>query len=316
MKKNREQPGWKDTFHMTKIERRGTLALSLMLCLSTLWPLFRPNPDPPPPLKTESYPQPFFRSDTLPPDPVRFAFNPNTLPLDSLVLLGIPERTARTLINYRKAGGRFRQADDLTKLYGWREEDHKRLKSWMSFPKAQTHRTAGAVKPLASTVPIKERAATVIDINAADEEGWQQLSGIGPYYARRIVRFREALGGFYSVEQVADTYRLPDSVFQSIKPSLRLHQPPFQLDINGATPELLAQHPYLSLRQARALVAYRNEHGPFTDQASVRGVLALDDATMRRLDPYLNVTKSAAPPDSALVDKKTGIVDTIFDFEN
>ncbi|NJL77073.1 MAG: helix-hairpin-helix domain-containing protein, partial [Saprospiraceae bacterium] len=37
-------------------------------------------------------------------------------------------------------------------------------------------------------------------------------------YANRIVKFREALGGFASVEQVAETYQLPDSTFQKIKP--------------------------------------------------------------------------------------------------
>ena len=61
-----------------------------------------------------------------------------------------------------------------------------------------------------------------IDINNATEEDWKSLPGIGDVLSKRIVKFRTSRGGFQSVDDVARTYGLKDSVFQMIRPYLKL----------------------------------------------------------------------------------------------
>lgn len=43
-----------------------------------------------------------------------------------------------------------------------------------------------------------------IELNAADSAQLVVLKGIGPYYARKILRYRDQLGGFYRVEQLRE----------------------------------------------------------------------------------------------------------------
>ena len=56
------------------------------------------------------------------------------------------------------------------------------------------------------------RRQAAIDINTADSTAWVALNGIGPGFAKRIITYREKLGGFYQVDQLKEVYGL-DSVW-------------------------------------------------------------------------------------------------------
>ncbi|WP_369668949.1 ComEA family DNA-binding protein, partial [Enterococcus faecium] len=53
-----------------------------------------------------------------------------------------------------------------------------------------------------------------MNINTASDSDWEALPGIGKVLAARIIRFRDKLGGFKTVEEIAKTYGLSDSIFQ------------------------------------------------------------------------------------------------------
>ena len=81
-------------------------------------------------------------------------------------------------------------------------------------------------------------------------EDWQKLRGVVPSFSKRIIAFRSRLGGFYSIEQVGETYSLPDSIFQKI-------------ELNQATENKLKSHPYISWNQTKLIISYRKMHGYF-----------------------------------------------------
>jgi DNA uptake protein ComE-like DNA-binding protein len=291
-----------------------------------------------------------------------FFFNPNTASLDTLILLGLPERTAKSLVNYRSKGGKFNKPEDLQKIYTLSAEDYQRLRPWVKISEKPKSRKATAsnfelrpfdpntatqdvllsmglspnavkgiigyrnkggkfrkpedlkqiysleevefnrvmafiqiegkdsvrVDQVEGKFSFKARKEVRVDINRADTETWQSLRGIGPGYAGKICRFREALGGFTSIQQVAETKGLPDSTFQAIIPFLEF-SPPFRLlKINTSTVEELAAHPYLDYREASALAAYRYQHGKFESALDVAKVLGLKPGTMEKLEPYLD----------------------------
>ncbi|HFA49809.1 MAG TPA: hypothetical protein ENJ95_12440, partial [Bacteroidetes bacterium] len=244
-------------------------------------------------------------------------FDPNTATKEELIRLGILPRTANTLLNYRSKGGRFFKKEDLKKVYGFRKEDYNRLEEWIVVNNEKTQRewdnkksksekpkpsfagnnskktpTGGADKKSfypKKEYPKKEYTPPMIDINKTTAEDWQKLRGIGPAYSKRIVNFRDKLGGFVSVEQVGTTYNLPDSTFQKIKPYLTL-SPVFrkikvnQLDLKG-----LKSHPYISSYQATILFNYRKQHGDFTDMESLKKIKAgFKEEDWKRLEGYLS----------------------------
>ncbi len=217
-----------------------------------------------------------------------FPFDPNILSEDSLVLAGLPPRIARNVVRYREAGGRFRDAASLRKIYGMTDSLFALLEPWIRIGAADE----GAPPADRPAQPTEKQIAApaepiAIDINQADAEEWMRLKGIGKGYAARILRFREALGGFASVEQVAETRGLPDSVFQAIRPALVASPVLRKLDLNTAEVSALAAHPYISGMQARAIVAWRSQHGPFRQPEDIRRTGLFSDKEVARLLPYL-----------------------------
>jgi len=116
------------------------------------------------------------------------------------------------------------------------------------------------------------------------------LPGIGSKLASRIITFRDKLGGFYSIDQVAETYGLPDSTFQKIKQYLKLDNSLVKkVNINTTTVDELKAHPYFKFSLANPIVAYRNEHGAFTKIEDIKKIMAVTDEIYKKIAPYLTL---------------------------
>ena len=74
----------------------------------------------------------------------------------------------------------------------------------------------------AVTSPSPTRQPLTVELNGADTTTLQLLHGIGPVFARRIVRYRERLGGFTSTEQLLEVYGFTPQLLDHIRPYLRL----------------------------------------------------------------------------------------------
>lgn len=201
-------------------------------------------------------------------------FNPNSAPFEILVAAGLPERVAHTMINYREKGGKFYKPEDLLKIYIMTDSIFRKVEPWIQIP--PTPRMAA-----------RDRPRDPIDINQADAEEWTFLPGIGQGYAKRICKFRESLGGFSSVDQVSETFGLPDSVFHRIQPFLAWSPIPKGIRINDHSAEELAKHPYMRPKEARILVNYRDQHGPYRTTQDIRKSMAIQDTfRFAQLRPY------------------------------
>lgn len=129
-----------------------------------------------------------------------------------------------------------------------------------------------------------------IDINTADTIEFIALPGIGSRLADRIIRFRESLGGFYSIEQISEVYGLADSVFQKIKPLLI--SPAFdikRININTASLEELKAHPYIRYTIANSIVNYRAQHGAFTNIEDLRKIVTITNDVFEKIISYLTL---------------------------
>jgi DNA uptake protein ComE-like DNA-binding protein len=136
----------------------------------------------------------------------------------------------------------------------------------------------------------KKALPTVIDINTADTLAWQTLPGIGPGFARRIVSFRDRLGGFYAVKQVGECYGLADSIFQKIQPFLQIGNSSLtKLDLNLTDEKSLAAHPYIRYKLARLIVQYRSTHAGFKAVSELRSLPLVDEIIYRKIEYYIEI---------------------------
>lgn len=233
-----------------------------------------------------------------------FDFDPNTATKEELQRLGIPSRVANNIDKYRNKGGGFRYKEDLMKMYGFPIEVYERLEASIQLPSKENISVetpqaeySGSFEKSKKDVQSDESNAdqkyaprkTIViqpfDLNKADTAQLRQVKGIGKVTAERIVKFRDNLGGFYDAEQVRDTYNLPPETadellkYASVKSAVK--------KVNVNTIELKEfRHPLLKYNQRKAIVNYREQHGPFKTLDDLKKIRIIDDATIMKFAPY------------------------------
>lgn len=223
-----------------------------------------------------------------------FYFDPNTISSSEWKRLGLRDKTIQTIRNFLRKGGQFSKPEDLQKIYGLHKDEYERLAPYISIKAKTLSVTEQFVssKPNDATHPVKAYSPrySSIDVNTADTSAFISLPGIGSKLASRIVTFREKLGGFYSIDQIGETYGLPDSTFQKIKQYLKLDNPSVKkINVNTATIDEMKAHPYIKYSIANPIVAYRNEHGLFSKIEDIKKVMSVTDEIYQKIAPYLSL---------------------------
>lgn len=135
----------------------------------------------------------------------------------------------------------------------------------------------------------KPKQELSIDINQANAEDFAKLKGIGPILSERIIKFRNALGGFVSINQVGDTFGIEPEVFSQIKSQLIIsnNNQVKQLNLNEATVDELKSHPYISDKLASQIINYRDKVHSFQTMDDVKALYLMNDELFNKLSPYL-----------------------------
>ena len=161
-----------------------------------------------------------------------FPFDPNTVTLEELQRLGLSQRQAETIDHYRSKGGRFRSKADFQKMYVVSDTLFARLESYIEIPK--------------------------LELNTADSAALVSLHGIGPWYAHKILDYRDRLGGFYDKAQLLEIEGLEADRYEGFADDITVDAGKVRrLDLWHASDSLLARHPYLGTRGARSILRYR-----------------------------------------------------------
>ena len=225
-----------------------------------------------------------------------FPFNPNTITEDSLQMLGFSQRQAASIIKYRTKGGKFRVKRDFAKMYVVDSAKYAALEPFILLPDRLPERKAVHKKALPSTNSAEKRRDVthkpknvttahqtharqapapqpapaskygtrlpkekyVCNLNTADSAALVQLYGIGGYYARKILQYRERLGGsFVDTRQLLEIEGFTQERFEKIKGNVVV----LAEDVKGfsllkASREELERHPYIGPYAARGVETY------------------------------------------------------------
>lgn len=164
-----------------------------------------------------------------------FRFNPNTATLEELQRLGFSEKQALAIDHYRQKGGRFRRKADFAKSYVVADSVYARLEPYIDIP--------------------------LLDINKADSVALLALPGIGPFFAGKVVQYREQLGGYSTPEQLLEIWHFDQEKYDGLRDLITCSAPaPFPL---WTLPEAdLSRHPHITRSEAHGIVLYREHHAP------------------------------------------------------
>ena len=220
-----------------------------------------------------------------------FPFDPNTADSTQLLRLGLQPWQVRNIYKYRAAGGVYRQPRDFARLYGLTLKQFRRLEPYIRIKEEDmpAERYFYKYEPIEERdtmkYPIKLQAEERIVLNHADTAQLRKVPGIGPYFARKIVEYRERLGGYYRVQQLLEIEDFPETAvdFFIIPDDTQLRK----LNINRLSLNELKRHPYLNFYQARAIVDYRRLHGTIQSLDQLSLLRDFPREAIERLTPYV-----------------------------
>lgn len=135
----------------------------------------------------------------------------------------------------------------------------------------------------------KLQKGETIKLNSADTTAFKKIPKIGSSFARRIVKYRELLGGYVSLSQLKEIWGMDDYLYEDIKPYIELDKKTTKkLRINHLTYKELIKHPYLDPDQVKVILDIRERKG---DILSMEHLGLLDEFTendIKRLSSYVS----------------------------
>jgi DNA uptake protein ComE-like DNA-binding protein len=102
----------------------------------------------------------------------------------------------------------------------------------------------------------------IVELNSCDSADLEALPAIGPVLARRIIKYRNLLGGFISEEQLKEVYGLSDSTFGIISGRVKADPKLIRkINVNTADFRTLLRLPYLEKNEVNAILDFRSGNG-------------------------------------------------------
>ncbi len=205
-------------------------------------------------------------------------FDPNIVTTDELEEMGFPEFLSKNLVRYRGAGGKFRKKEDMKKLYGFSDSIYNLWEANIIIPVSEDIDTLGPF-----SFPV-----TLVEINSADSVQLLLVNGIGPYFAGKIIRYRNRLGGFINLDQLLEIRGMDPEKLQNLRNQVIIDTLFLvKINLNTATINDFKSHPYISPRLAESLVKYKEFAGSIRniDELLENRIITMQE--FNRLRPYI-----------------------------
>jgi len=217
------------------------------------------------------------------------SFDPNWVSRKELASMGIPDNVVNNIVNYRRAGGFFRTKNDLKKIYGMNEDLYARMEPHISFSKQLAHIKKESSYERPAIEKEEEKVLLSIPINQATAGELEKIRGIGPTLSKRIIKYRDLLGGFHTNDQLNEVYGLDEEVLNEITQNITIDSIAPAININDTDQKSLAAHPYVNYALASAIINYRTVHGPFKEKKGLKEIKIVSDSLYNKLSPYISV---------------------------
>lgn len=231
-----------------------------------------------------------------------FPFDPNTADSSQLLRLGLTPSMVRGIYKFRSMGYCYSAPEDFARVPGMTRGLWSHLKPLIriapefqpvELPKRGFSITSSSLEKTVSdtssainhTQQTKLKEGEKIDLNTADTTLFKRIPGVGSYYARQLVFYRDKLGGFVSLDQIEEIEGLTPLATNYLKIEAQQIR---KIAINKASKNQLIYHPYLRLKRARAVWDYRHAHGPIQHAETLLTLPEFTAEDVQRLLPYLD----------------------------
>lgn len=234
-----------------------------------------------------------------------FKFDPNTATDTMFLMLGVKSKQIKTIRNYLSKGGKFYKSEGFKKIYGISPMLYEKLEPYIEIAQLEKQKEYSKEytkeylkynnfndkKPYTKDqIYDKKDASVIVEINAADTTELKKIKGIGSSFAKRIIKYRDMLGGFIKKEQLLEVYGIDSLKYLQIKPFIEINSSLInKININTATIEEMGKRPYIKYKNAKSIINHRTKKGLFKSVDDVFINYLVSEKDYLIMKPYLKV---------------------------
>lgn len=221
-----------------------------------------------------------------------FPFDPNNLPREKWRKIGFSKGQIDIIKNYEKSGGHFYDKDDLKKIYGITEQEFEQLASYIRIEKQekQSEKQYSDKKKSKKEENDDAYQPPHLDINSADSTELIKIRGIGPVFSKRIVKYRNYLGGYYAKKQLLEVYSFDSADYAKVQEYLWVDTSRIKsIALNKASFSQLQKHPYIDYYLVKEIVNYREDNGRFENLKELKQLDLMYDELFQKIKHYLTL---------------------------
>ncbi len=217
-----------------------------------------------------------------------FPFDPNHLTTKQGIKLGLTLKQIQTIQHYLEKGGKFRKKEDFKKMYCLSEIEYHILSPYIDIPSiykknSSEHATSAQLN----------LAPGSIEINACDTALLIDKLHLKRWMAARIIKYRNLLGNFYSIEQLKEVYGLKKDTYQRIQKYLSCDSSLVKkIDVNHASFKTLVHHPYIDYETTKKIVNSRRYLKGFNKLSELKNLAGIPDSVYEKIRHYLYIGPS------------------------
>ena len=209
-------------------------------------------------------------------------FNPNTYKLSDWMNLGLSEKQSVVVLKFTSRG--IYSEEDLKRIFVIPDVLFELIRDSVVYPERIQN------TPNQELFKKQAKQITLINLNTADTTEFKKIYGIGAFYAKQIIRYREKLGGFFKKEQLFEVWKMTPEAYDKIKDHVFISEKDVKrININSVTIEELKVHPYLKWNQANSIVKMRVQRNGFKNIEELKESVLIDSETYDKLFPYLSL---------------------------
>ena len=209
-------------------------------------------------------------------------FNPNTYTLTDWTNLGLSEKQSVVILKFTSRG--IYNEEDLKRIFVIPEVLFELIRDSVVYPERIQN------TPNQESFKKQAKQINLINLNTADTTEFMKIYGIGAFYAKQIIRYREKLGGYLTKEQLFEVWKMTPEAYEKIKDHVFISEKDVKrININSVTIEELKVHPYLKWNQANSIVKMRIQRHGFKNIEEIKESVLIDSETYEKLFPYLSL---------------------------
>jgi competence ComEA-like helix-hairpin-helix protein len=193
---------------------------------------------------------------------------------DLQLINGIGQVLSARIIKYRKSIGGFSNNEQLKKVYGLEQDVVTKILQFYT------------VKSFKKSITKKHE---IRDINMVNANDLELVSGIGDKLSKRIIKYRDYIGGFMFEDQIADVYGLKPEVILNLSKQFKILSKPTikKISINEATFKEILHLPYIDYELTKKIFEYKDEFSEFQNLEELKKIDGFPIDKFDRIALYL-----------------------------